>query len=59
MQARGYLDNRLKYCWPKVTVYVNQINLTLQKHCKSQISPPVCVLRFSNVSVFLSDPIIR
>jgi len=18
MQARGYLDNRLKYCWPKV-----------------------------------------
>jgi len=30
MQVRGFLNYRLKYCWPKViycSIYVNQTNL--------------------------------
>jgi len=33
MQAKGFLNYRLKHCWPKLsTVYVNQTNWKLRKN---------------------------
>jgi len=39
MQARGYLDNRLKYCWPKIIYCICQPN-ELKREIKKNTGGP-------------------